>query len=50
MVIEATVGGVHQLIFNHVVAGRAAQLPELTYFVLVPFVGRRAAVATAGLT
>jgi AcrR family transcriptional regulator len=51
--IDAVVAGVYGVIFNHVAAGRTAELPrrlpELTYFVLVPFIGRRAAAGTAGL-
>lgn len=53
VVIEAVIGGVYEVIFNHVAAGRTAELPErlpeLAYFVLAPFIGPRAAAATAGL-
>jgi AcrR family transcriptional regulator len=50
--VEAVVAGVYGVIFDHVATGRAAELearlPDLTYFVLAPFVGRRAAAAVAG--
>ena len=50
---EAIVAGVFGLLFNYVSARRAAELPsvvsDVTYFVLVPFIGTRAALAVAGL-
>lgn len=52
--VEAVIAGVYGMIFEYVATGRAGQLPdllpELTYFVLAPFVGRRAAAVTAGLS
>jgi AcrR family transcriptional regulator len=52
-VIEAVVAGVFGLLYNYVAARRTAELParlaEITYFVLVPFVGQRAAAASAEL-
>ena len=48
---EAVVAGVFGLLFNYVAARRTAELPRLlpdiTYFVLVPFLGTRAALAAA---
>jgi AcrR family transcriptional regulator len=50
-VIEATVAGVFGLLFNYVSTGRSAELPgmlpEITYFVLAPFIGPQAAAASA---
>jgi AcrR family transcriptional regulator len=50
VVVEAVIGGVYGVIFDHIVADRAAELPgrlaDLTYFVLVPFVGASKAAAT----
>jgi len=50
---EAVVAGVYGVIFEYVATGRAAELPdrlpELTYFMLAPFVGRRSAADVAGL-
>lgn len=52
-VLEAVVAGVFGLIFNYVSTRRTAELPgllpDITYFVLVPFVGQRAATAVARL-
>jgi AcrR family transcriptional regulator len=52
-VVEALVGGVYQVIYDHVASGRTAQLPErlpeLTYFLLAPVMGRVVAKDTAGL-
>ena len=53
-VVEAVIAGVYGVIFDLVSTGRAAELPDrlpdLTYFVLVPFLGPAAAarVAAAG--
>ena len=51
-VVEAVVAGVFGLIFNYVSSRRTVELPglvpEVTYFVLVPFIGPRAAMAAAG--
>src|SRR5258706_15861028 len=51
--IEAVVAGVFGLLFNYVSTGRSAELPgrlpEITYFVLAPFIGPKAAAASAGL-
>jgi AcrR family transcriptional regulator len=51
--VEAVIAGVYGVIFDHVSTGRAAELPgrlpELTYVVLAPFVGPKAAAAAAGL-
>ena len=51
--VEAVVAGVYGVIFEDVATGRAAELPgrlpELTYFMLVPFLGPRSAAAAAGL-
>lgn len=48
---EAVVAGVFGLLFNYVSDRRAAELPgllpEVTYFVLAPFIGPRAATAAA---
>src|SRR5436190_22681877 len=45
--IDTIVGGVYHTIHSYVAAGRVADLPELlpmlTYFVLVPFLGREEA-------
>lgn len=53
VVVEAVVAGIYGVIFDHVVDGRVAELPErlpeLSYFTLSPFVGPRAAAAVAGL-
>lgn len=53
VVVEAVVAGVFGLLFNHVSTKRATELPdllpEITYFVLVPFIGPRAAAEAAGL-
>ncbi|HEX5496064.1 MAG TPA: TetR/AcrR family transcriptional regulator [Mycobacteriales bacterium] len=50
---EAVVAGVYGVIFEYVATGRVAELPDrladLTYFVLVPFLGRSPAAAAAGL-
>jgi AcrR family transcriptional regulator len=52
-VVEATVAGVFGLVFNYVSTQRTSALPgllpEVTYFVLVPFIGARAAAEAAGL-
>jgi AcrR family transcriptional regulator len=52
-VVEAAVAGVFGLLFNYVSTQRTAEmpglLPEVTYFVLVPFIGPRAAAEAAGL-
>jgi len=49
---EGVVAGVFGLLFNYVSAKRTAELPgllpEITYFILVPFIGQRAAVAAMG--
>lgn len=49
--VEAVIAGVYGVIFDHVSTGRAEQLPErlddLTYFVLAPFIGPRAAATHA---
>src|SRR2546430_2234931 len=46
-VVEAAVAGVFGLLFNYVSTQRTRELPgllpEVTYFVLVPFIGPRAA-------
>ena len=46
-VVEATVAGVFGLLFNYVSTQRTSELPgllpEITYFVLAPFIGPRAA-------
>lgn len=51
VVIEAVVAGVFGLLFNYVSTKRSAELPgilpEITYFVLAPFIGPRAAAAAA---
>lgn len=51
--IEAVIAGVYGVIFDHVSTGRVTELPdrlpELTYVVLAPFIGPRAAAAAAGL-
>jgi AcrR family transcriptional regulator len=50
--IEAVVAGVFGLLFNYVSARRSdelpALLPEITYFVLAPFIGPPAAAEVAG--
>ncbi len=50
--IEAVVAGVFGLLFNYVSTRRTAELPgllpQVTYFVLAPFIGPRAAGAAAG--
>lgn len=52
-VVEAVIAGVYGVIFDFVSTGRAAelpdQLPNLTYLVLVPFLGPKAAARAAGL-
>jgi AcrR family transcriptional regulator len=52
-VVEATVAGVFGLLFNYVSTQRTSELPgllpEVTYFVLVPFIGPRAAAEATGL-
>jgi AcrR family transcriptional regulator len=54
VVIEAVVAGVFGLLFNYVSTKRTAELPgilpEITYFVLAPFIGPRAAAAAAPLS
>lgn len=49
--VAAVIAGVYGVIFEHVASGRAAQLPEclpeLTFFVLSPFIGPDAAAAHA---
>jgi hypothetical protein len=44
---------VYQVIYDHVASGRTAELPqrlpELTYFLLAPVMGRVVAKDTAGL-
>lgn len=51
--VEAVVAGVFGLLFNHVSTKRTTDLPdllpEITYFVLAPFIGPRAAAEAAGL-
>ncbi|WP_033337409.1 TetR/AcrR family transcriptional regulator [Catenuloplanes japonicus] len=51
--VEAVVAGVYGVIFDYAVSGRLAELPDelpaLTYAVLSPFIGMRAAADTAGL-
>jgi AcrR family transcriptional regulator len=53
-VIEAIVAGVFGLVFNYVSAKRTAELPgllpEITFFVLAPIIGVRAAAAASGLS
>jgi AcrR family transcriptional regulator len=53
IVVEAVVAGVFGLLFNYVSSRRTAELPdklpEITYFVLAPFIGPNAAAASAGL-
>jgi AcrR family transcriptional regulator len=48
-VVDAIVGGVYSVIYIQVEAGRTAELPELlpslTYFVLLPLLGREEAAA-----
>ncbi|HEX8630198.1 MAG TPA: hypothetical protein VF755_18730, partial [Catenuloplanes sp.] len=52
-VVQAVIAGVYGVIFDFVSTGRAAelpdQLPDLTYLVLVPFLGPSAAARAAGL-
>jgi hypothetical protein len=52
LVGDAIVAGVFGLLFNYVSARRTAELPgllsDITYFVLVPFIGTRSALAAAG--
>ena len=52
-VIEAVVAGVFGLLFNYVSTGRSSDLPgmlpDITYFVLAPFIGPEAAASAAGL-
>jgi AcrR family transcriptional regulator len=51
--VEAVIAGVYGVIYDHVSTGRAAELPDqlpaLTYAVLSPFIGPKAAAAAAGL-
>ncbi|MFC0532781.1 hypothetical protein [Phytohabitans kaempferiae] len=51
--VEAVIAGVYGVIFDHVSTGRAAELPtrlpELSYVVLAPFIGPRAAAEASGL-
>jgi AcrR family transcriptional regulator len=53
IVVEAVVAGIYGVIFDYVVAGKTAELPEhlpeLAYFALAPFVGPRVAAATVDL-
>ena len=53
LVGDAIVAGVFGLLYNYVSARRTAELPgllsDITYFVLVPFIGTRAALAASGL-
>lgn len=48
---ETAVGGAHEVVYSHVLEGRAADLPrllpELLEIVLLPFVGAHAAAAAA---
>jgi AcrR family transcriptional regulator len=50
-VVAAVVAGIYGVIFEYVAEGRVDRLldclPELTYFSLVPFIGRRAAAEIA---
>ncbi|GAB1693254.1 TetR/AcrR family transcriptional regulator [Krasilnikovia sp. M28-CT-15] len=50
-VIEATIAGVYGVVYDHVCTGRVGELPDrlpdLTYLVLVPFVGPAAATRVA---
>jgi hypothetical protein len=50
-VIDAVIAGVYGVIYDFVSTGRAAELPEqlpdLTYLVVVPFLGPAAAVRAA---
>lgn len=52
-VVHAVIAGIYGVIFDFVSTGRAAdlpeQLPDLTYLVLVPFLGPAAAGRAAGL-
>lgn len=52
-VVEAIVAGVFGLLFNYVSTRRTVELPdrlpEITYFVLAPFIGPEAAATAAGL-
>jgi AcrR family transcriptional regulator len=52
-VVEAAVAGVFGLLFSYVSTQRTSELPgllpELTYFVLVPFIGGHAAAEATGL-
>lgn len=54
VVVEAVVAGVFGLLFDHVSTKRTAELPdllpEITYFVLVPFIGPREAAKVASLS
>ncbi len=54
IVAEATVGGIYEVIYRHIVAEGPetldALLPELTYLALAPFVGSKAAAKAAGLS
>jgi AcrR family transcriptional regulator len=53
IVVEATIGGIHEILYRRIVAEGAAGLralhPELTYLALSPFVGSDAATRAAGL-
>lgn len=50
--VEAVISGVYGVIFEYVATGRTARLPEclpdLTYFLLAPFIGREAAATYTG--
>lgn len=54
VVVEAVVAGVFGLLFDYVSTKRTAELPdllpEITYFVLVPFIGPREAAKVAKLS
>ncbi|MEH1130635.1 TetR/AcrR family transcriptional regulator [Micromonospora sp. CPCC 206061] len=51
--VEAIIAGIYGVIFDHVSTGRTAELPDrlpaLTYVVLAPFIGPKAAATAAGL-
>jgi AcrR family transcriptional regulator len=53
IVAEATVGGIHEVIYRCIVTEGAERLPalheELTYLALAPFIGQAAAMRAAGL-
>ena len=50
--VHAVIAGVYGVIYDFVSTGRAdelpAQLPDLTYLVVVPYIGPAAAVRAAG--